>query len=79
MEDIVARVGGSVRVVLNEVLQKAAEVVVLFEGWVATRDVGLDSPKVEVVGERVNVGQVFELFTLVRKYDGQLKIMQNSH
>ena len=59
---------------LAEVVQEASEVVAVHEARrLVLAQVLLDGAQVEVVGERVGVGQVLELVTLVREDDGQLK------
>ena len=42
-------------------------------------EVGLQRPQVEVVRERVDVGEVLELVTLVREDDGQLRRITTAH
>lgn len=63
---------GDVRVMGNEVLQKAGEMVALAESHVGAQQVLVDYAQVEVVAERMHVHEVPHLVTLLREEHREL-------
>lgn len=76
LEDVVAAELGDVRMVGDEVLQEAGELVALPQGHVAAQKVLVHHPQVEVVAEGVHVHQVSHLVALLREEHGQLQDRQ---
>lgn len=79
LEDVVASKLGYVRVMGDEVLQKASELVPLPKGHVTPYKVLMHHTQMEVVAERVNVHQIPDLIALLGEQHGQLGAKTHMH